>query len=113
MDSFTNFLGRLLAGAIKLLLVLAASVFVVGFLMVALVAVVLVSLWSLVTGRKPAPVVMFTRMREQSQRYTKGAWPGAARGAPPTDVVDVQATEVSNTSRRGAETPVEADFTRR
>jgi len=113
MNSFTDLLGRLLAGAIKLLLVLAASVFVVSFLLAALVAVVLVSLWSLVTGRKPAPVVMFTRMREQSQRYTQGVWPGAARGEPPADVVDVQATEVSNTSRRGDDTPVEADFTRR
>ena len=89
-----------------LLLVIAASVFVVSFLLAALVAVVLVSLWSLVTGRKPAPVVMFSRMREQSQRYTQSVWPGAARGEPPADVVDVQATEVSNTSRRGDETPV-------
>ncbi len=113
MNSLTDLLGRLLAGAIKLLLVLAASVFVVSFLLAALVAVVLVSLWSLVTGRKPAPVVMFTRMREQSKRYTQGAWPAAARGEPPADVVDVQATEVSNTSRRGDDTPVEADFTRR
>jgi len=113
MNSFTNFLGRLLAGAIKLLLVLAASVFVVGFLLVALVAVVLVSLWSLVTGRKPAPVVLFTRMREQSKRYTQGVWPGAARGEPPADVVDIQATEVTDVSPPGAKTPVEADFTRR
>lgn len=113
MNTFNDFLGRLLAGAIKLLLVLAASVFVVGFLLVALIAVVLLSLWSLVTGRKPAPVVLFTRMREQSKRYTQGVWPGAAPGEPPADVVDIQATEVSNTSRRGVETPVEADFTRR
>jgi hypothetical protein len=113
MNAFTDLLGRLLAGAIKLLLVLAAFVFVVSFLLAALVAVVLVSLWSLVTGRKPAPVVMFTRMRAQSQRYTKGVWPGAARDEPPADVVDVQATEVSNSARRGDDTPVEADFTRR
>jgi len=113
MNAFTDLLGRLLAGAIKLLLVLAAFVFVVSFLLAALVAVVLVSLWSLVTGRKPAPVVMFNRMREQSQRYTKGVWPGAARGEPPADVVDVQAHEVSNSTRRGKDAPVEADFTRR
>jgi len=113
MNSFTNFLGRLLAGAIKLLLVLAAGVFVVGFLLVALIAVVLVSLWSLVTGRKPAPVVLFTRMREQSKRYTQGVWPGAAGAKPPADVVDIQATEVTDVSPRGVKTPVEADFTRR
>jgi hypothetical protein len=61
--------------------------------------VVLVSLWSLITGRKPAPVVMFTRMREQSQRYTQGVWPGTARGEPPGEVVDVQATEVPDDQR--------------
>lgn len=113
MNAFTDVLGRLLAGAIKLLLVIAASVFVLSFLLAALVVVVLVSLWSLVTGRKPAPVVMFTRMRERSQRYTQGVWPGAAPGEPPADVVDVQATEVSESARRASNTPVEADFTRR
>lgn len=96
MQTLTDFLGRLIAGAIKLVLVLAATVFVISFLLAALVVVVLVSLWSLITGRKPAPVVMFTRMREQSQRYTQGVWPGAARGEPPGEVVDVQATEVKD-----------------
>lgn len=96
MQTLTDFLGRLIAGAIKLVLVLAATVFVVSFLLAALVVVVLVSLWSLITGRKPAPVVMFTRMREQSQRYTRGVWPGAARDEPPGEVVDVLATEVKD-----------------
>lgn len=96
MQTLTDLLGRLIAGAIKLVLVLAATVFVVSFLLAALVVVVLVSLWSLITGRKPAPVVMFTRMREQSQRYTQGVWPGAARGEPPGEVVDVQATELKD-----------------
>ena len=96
MQTLTDLLGRLIAGAIKLVLVLAATVFVVSFLLAALVVVVLVSLWSLVTGRKPAPVVMFTRMREQSQRYTQGVWPGTARGEPPGEVVDVQATELKD-----------------
>lgn len=113
MQTFTDFLGRLISGAIKLVFVLAATVFVVSFLLAALVAVVLVSLWSLVTGRKPAPVVMFNRMREQSQRYTQGVWPGAARGEAPADVVDVEATEVRDGPKRGGEPPVEADFTRR
>ncbi len=99
MQTLTDFLGRLIAGAIKLVLVLAATVFVISFLLAALVVVVLVSLWSLITGRKPAPVVMFTRMREQSQRYTQGVWPGAARGEPPGEVVDVQATEVPDDQR--------------
>lgn len=93
MNGITDFFARLLRGAFKLLLVVAALVFVVSFLLAALFIVLVVSLWSLITGRKPAPVVMFSRMREQSQRYTQGVWPG--RSTRPTgDVVDVDATEV-------------------
>lgn len=99
MNELTDFLGRVLRGLIKLTLVLAAGVFVVSFLLAAIVVVVLVSLWSLITGRKPAPVVMFSRMREQSQRYTQGVWPGRA---PAGEVVDVDATEVSEGAARPA-----------
>ncbi len=92
----TDFLARLLRGVFKLALLLAGLVFVFSFLLAALAVVLVVSLWSLITGRKPAPVVMFSRMREQSQRYTQGVWPG--RAARPTgDVVDVDATEVPET----------------
>ena len=96
MNEISDFLGRVFAGLLKLVLVIAASVFVVSFLLAALVVV---SLWSLITGRKPAPVVMFTRMREQSQRYTQGVWPGQARQEPAGDVVDIQATEVADDAR--------------
>ncbi|MBT9550150.1 MAG: hypothetical protein IV088_04820 [Hydrogenophaga sp.] len=99
MNELTDFVGRVLRGLIKLMLVLAAGVFVVSFLLAAIVVVVLVSLWSLITGRKPAPVVMFSRMREQSQRYTQGVWPGRA---PVGEVVDVDATEVSEGAARPA-----------
>ena len=97
MNELSGFLNRLLGGLIKLVLVIAASVFVVSFLLAALVVVLAVSLWSLITGRKPAPMVMFGRMREQSQRYSQGmqgVWPGQGRQQPMGDVVDVQATEV-------------------
>ena len=97
MTGFTDFLARVLRCVLKLVLVLAATVFVVSFLLAALLVVLLVSLWSLVTGRKPAPVVMFSRMREQSQRYTQGVWPGR-RGGPVGDVVDVEVTEVRDRS---------------
>lgn len=93
MNSITDFFARLLRGVFKLLLVAAALVFVFSFLLAALFVVLVVSLWSLVTGRKPAPVVMFSRMREQSQRYTQGVWPGRTT-RPAGDVVDVDATEV-------------------
>lgn len=89
----TDFLSRVLRGLLKLVLVALATVFVLSFLLAALFVVLLVSLWSLLTGKKPAPVVMFSRMREQSQRYTQGVWPGSA-ARPTGDVVDVDATEV-------------------
>lgn len=91
MNAVSEFLSRLLRGALRLVLLLAATVFILSFLLAALVAVLGMSLWSLVTGRKPAPVVMFSRMREQSQRYTQGMWPGRE---PVGDVVDVDASVV-------------------
>lgn len=102
MNPVSDLLSRIFRGALKLVLVLAAMVFVLSFLLAALVAVLGMSVWSLVTGRKPAPVVMFSRMREQSQRYTQGMWPGRT---PPGDVVDVDATEVGE--RPGAESPLQ------
>jgi len=102
MNPVSDFLSRLFRSALKLVLVLAAMLFVLSFLLAALVAVLGMSLWSLVTGRKPAPVVMFSRMREQSQRYTQGMWPGRA---PDADVVDVDATEVGD--RPGTESPLQ------
>ena len=93
MNVFTDFLARVLRGVFKLVLVLAAVVFVLSFLAAALVIVLVASLLSLLTGRKPAPVVMFSRMRANSQRYTQGVWPGRP-GQPAGDVVDVEVTEV-------------------
>ncbi len=110
MNAVSDLLSRLLRGVLRLVLVLAAMVFVLSFLLAALVAVLLMSVWSLITGRKPAPVVMFSRMREQSfsrmreqsRQYTQGMWPGRT---PPGDVVDVDATEVGD--RPGAESPLQ------
>ena len=118
MNPILDVLSRALRAVLKLVLVLAATVFVVSFLLAALLVaaslvfvfsfllaalfiVLGVSLWSLITGRKPAPVVMFSRMREQSQRYTQGVWPGRG-GQPPGDVVDVEVTEVREVADRGA-----------
>lgn len=101
MNAILDVVSRALRAVLKLVLVLAATVFVVSFLLAALLVVLLVSLWSLVTGRKPAPVVLFSRMREQSQRYTQGVWPGR-RGGPVGDVVDVEVTEVRD---RSSDTP--------
>lgn len=106
MNEILDFFGRLLRGMLKLALGLAALVFLLSLLLAALVVVLGMSLWALLTGRKPAPAVVFSRFRQTSQRYTQGVWPtsgGAGGGVrrPMGDVVDVQATEVPETGRSG------------
>jgi hypothetical protein len=96
MNGLFDFFGRVLRGVLRLVLALAALVFVFSLLLATLVVVVGVSLWALVTGRKPAPAVVFSRFRQTSQRYTQGVWPSSTGDVqrPMGDVVDVEATEV-------------------
>ncbi|MCB2016255.1 MAG: hypothetical protein KDF54_01845, partial [Hydrogenophaga sp.] len=75
MNPVSDFLSSLVRSLFRLLLWVAAGVFLLSFLLAALVVVAGVTLWSLITGRKPAPVVLFGRLREQSQRYAQGVWP--------------------------------------
>ena len=100
MNAFSDFLGRVVSGVIRLALGLAALVFMLSLLLASLVLVVGVSLWAIVTGRKPAPVMAFERFRQTSQRYAQGAWvrrPAGSQSAPGGgDVVDVQAHVVSD-----------------
>jgi hypothetical protein len=101
MNPITDFLGRVLSVALKLALGVAGLVFLFSLLLASLVVVLGMSLWALLTGRKPAPVMVFERFRQTSQRYAQGAWvrrPGSgAEGAARGDVVDVQAHEVPDT----------------
>lgn len=97
MNGLFDFFGRLLRGMLRLVLVVATLVFVFSLLLAAIVVMLGVSLWALVTGRKPAPAVVFSRFRQTSQRYTQGVWPGATAGGARRaggEVVDVEATEV-------------------
>jgi len=93
MNVLTDSVGRLVRGLLRILLALAGLVFLVSLLLAGVIAVALLSLWSLLTGRKPAPVMVFQRFRQTSARYGPNAWPGAGRAAS-GDVVDVQAQEV-------------------
>ncbi|TNF61963.1 MAG: hypothetical protein EP306_04940 [Burkholderiales bacterium] len=99
MNALTELPGRLLRGLFQILLALAGLVFLVSLLLAGLVAVVLLSLWALLTGRKPAPVMVFQRFRQTSARYGPGAWPRSGRSSP-ADVVDVQAQEVDEDGTR-------------
>lgn len=91
MNALTDIIGRLLRGLLRILLALAGLVFLVSLMLAGVIAVALLSLWALLTGRKPAPVMVFQRFRQTSSRY--GAWSGGGRSAG-GDVVDVQAQEV-------------------
>ncbi len=98
MNGLTDFIQGVVRGAVKLLLVLAAGVFLVSLLLAAIVVMLGVSVWSLVTGRKPDPIKVFTQFRQSSARFSPGGWPGprgpGAPGRPDPEVVDVQAHEV-------------------
>lgn len=113
MNRFSDFLRRWVGGLFKLVLSLALAIFVLSLLLAALVVVLVSSLWALLNGRKPAPVVMFQHFRQASQRYAGGVWPGrpgagraagrgAAVGHAVGDVVDVQAHEVPEPTAPGA-----------
>ncbi len=103
MNGLSEFIQGVVRGAVKLLLVLAAAVFLVSLLLAAIVVMLGVSIWSLITGRKPEPVKIFTQFRQSSARFTPGGgWPGqrgqGAPGRPDPVVVDVQAHEVPDKS---------------
>ncbi|HQZ04379.1 MAG: hypothetical protein KBF63_12105 [Rhodoferax sp.] len=98
MNGLTDFIQRVASIAIKLLLVLAAAVFLISLLLAAIVVMLAVSIWALLTGRKPEPIKVFSQFRQSSARFTPGGWPGGPRGGRPGQpepvVVDVQAHEV-------------------
>ena len=98
MNGLTDFIQRVASIAIKLLLVLAAAVFLISLLLAAIVVMLAVSIWALLTGRKPEPIKVFSQFRQSSARFTPGGWPGGPRGGqtgqPDPVVVDVQAHEV-------------------
>jgi hypothetical protein len=94
-------ISKILRFFLKLVLGIFAAVFAISLLAAALIVVLLSVLKSLVTGRKPAPAVVFGRF----QRYSpQGMWPGGpAQGNaanPRTgDVVDVEVREVRDDKR--------------
>ncbi|HSX92525.1 MAG TPA: hypothetical protein VLG41_06370 [Hydrogenophaga sp.] len=103
MNAFADLLGRVAGLVLRLALGLAAAVFLVSLLLASVLAVAGMSLWALITGRRPAPLVVFGRLRERSRQYSQGVWRGgpaspqgpAARG----EVVDVEAREVDEPRR--------------
>ncbi len=95
-----RFIRSLLRFVFKLVLGVFAAIFAISLLAAALVVVLLSLLKALITGRKPAPAVVFGKF----QRYSpQGLWPGARPDADATargDVVDVEVREVQEPARR-------------
>lgn len=86
-----NFIHQLVRFAIKLILTVLGLVFAISLLGAALIVVLLSLLKSVLTGKKPAPVVVFRNF----QKFAPGGiWPGAAKAQNTGEVVDVEVREV-------------------
>lgn len=93
------FIATLVRSLFKLALGVGAVVLVLSLLIAGLVGVLAMGAWSLITGRKPATVLLFQHLRQSSQRFTQGVWPahrasGTSRSAD-ADIVDVQARDIT------------------
>ena len=86
-----NFIHQLVRFAIKLILTVLGLVFAISLLGAALIVVLLSLLKSVLTGKKPAPVVVFRNFQKFAPR---GIWPGAAKAQNTGEVVDVEVREV-------------------
>ena len=100
MQFLFDFVGQVMRSVLRLVLLLAA-----GFALSLLRHLVpLLTARSLLTGRKPAMFTTFTRFRQASRQFRQGPWSpqggAAGGGAPPADVVDVQAHEVDERTVR-------------
>ena len=86
-----NFLSQLVRFAIKLVLAAFGLVFAISLLLAALVVIAISLLKSLITGKKPAPLMVFSRFQKFAPN---GMWPSAAKAQNTADVVDVEVREV-------------------
>ena len=88
-----SFVGQLFRFLLKLVLGLLAAVFAVSLLLLALVVLAFSVLKALITGKKPAPAMVFGRFQKFSPQ---GMWPGqqAPADASKGEIVDVEVREV-------------------
>lgn len=102
MNEISDLLRRALAWSIALLLMLAGAVFAVSLFLALLLLAVFGFVGALLSGRKPAPLVLWSRwraMRSRSPFFAAGRGGVARSGAAGTsDVVDVEAREVGKSS---------------
>lgn len=107
-NPLSRFVSRFLRFALKGVLGLLAAVFALSLLAAALIVIALSLLKSLLTGRKPAPAMVFGRFRPFSP---PAMWPGgprtdaAAASARTVDIVDVEVREVRDAGHAGRHLP--------
>ena len=100
MSVIADFAGQIVILALRLVFGLFALVFALSLLVAGLIAVLFMLLRSLLTGQRPAPVMVWRRYRAASQasaeRWTRRA-PGAQERLRPAagDVTDVVAKDVT------------------
>jgi hypothetical protein len=88
-----NFVGRFLRFVLKLVLAAFGLLFAVSLIAAALIVVMIQLVKALVTGKRPAPAMVFGRL----QRFSpEGLWPGTSSKpeSKTGDVVDVEVREV-------------------
>lgn len=84
-------------GLFKLFFLALMGLFAFAFLIMGLVAVMVMAVLSLLTGRKPAIFTTYSLVKKFSQQFSEGTFgnPGAPQDAAnDNNVVDVQAHEV-------------------
>ena len=87
-----NFFSLLIRFTIKVILAFLGLIFAVSLLLAAMLLLLVSSLKWLVTGKKPAPLIIFSRFK----KFTAGGvWTNATRAKNDADVVDVEVREVN------------------
>ncbi len=93
--------GGVLALFVRLLLIVAGALFFVSAMIAAVIASVVLAVWALLTGRRPT-LVQFPdgRWMFRTRRAAQPPPPAGARADAASDVIDVEAREVSDPPRR-------------
>ena len=91
--------GGVLALLARLFLIVAGAVFFVSALVAAVIASLVLLVWSLVTGRRPT-LVQFPNGRWMFRTRRASQQPPGARPPASGDVIDVDVREVRDDSRR-------------
>ena len=75
-----EFINRLIGALFRVVLMLTGLVFVAGLLLVAMMALALSMLWSLITGQKHPVTMVWSRFRQTQD----AVWRASQRGRPTT-----------------------------